>query len=292
MSMRYALAILMWVVIATATSAPNPNPIPTATMLPASALAPLEVYLRCIAAMQNNPIPKYFSYELKVYSNHIDITRAYNAAGYPTTTLHFRVSHREATYLVHYRASDGKSFMVNMASSNVTIGPPVPWALDFRNPGSRSAPTTNETVSAGSVTTDSASSLLGELSVDQSPHYRIAFAPNGVTPQSYILTLESIDRDPNAHALRELVVDAASFRVRTAIFEVGQRHFLFGGTLRLRITFSQVGGYWLNTDGELVGHGHYAFVPLRGSYSYHASNFSFPPDLPSDSLQPPLAQPK
>ena len=279
MSTRHALAIALWVVVATSSSMASINPAPTATWPSVSAPNPYEVYLRCVEAMQSNPIPKYVSYDLKVYSNHINITRAYDSAGYPTTTLHFGVGHEEDAYLVRYRASDGTSSMRDSATHDVTIGPPVPWPLDFRSFG-KHAPSTGETVTAGSVTTDSASSLLDQLSVNQCPQYRVTFAPNGVTPQSYTLELTSISGDPNAHALRELVVDAASFRALAATFEVGQHHFLFGGTLRLRVAFAQVGDYWLNTDGVLTGRGHYAFVPLQGSYAYHATNFHFPARLP------------
>ncbi len=274
-----ALAILVWAsanAAVAADSIPSPSPTPT---LPDSHA----VYLRCVQAMQDNLVPRYLSYVLHVRADHIDVTRAYDSAGYPTTTLHFGAGHKAAAYVVHYRADDARSSMRNLASGDLTVGPPVPWPLDLTSFGA-TAPTSDETVNSGSLTTDAASKLLGELRVDQSRYYRIVFAANGITPQSYVLTLASSSGDPNAHALRELVVDAQSYRVLAATFEVGQRHFLFGGTLRLHVAFSQVGQYWLNTSGTIVGHGHYAFIPLSGSYAFQATRFAFPEDLSKESF--------
>ena len=258
--------------------APSRADTPPATAT--TGLDPHDIYVRSVDAMEDMPAPRYLTYVLHVDANHIDITRGYDRSGFPTTELHFGVSHRSDTYRVSYRASDGKSLTKDLTSGVLSVGPAVPWSLDFSNLATMSAPSPNETVSANSMTTDAAGTLLGQLDLDQSAYYRITLAPDS-SPSSYHLMLENATGDPNAHALRELFVDPQTFRIQSATFEVGQRRFLFGGTLRLHVDFTQVGPYWLNTSGRLDGAGHYTLMPLHGSYSYRASNIEFPQILPS-----------
>ena len=236
--------------------------------------------------MQNDPAPNYLSYRLRVDANHINISRAYDTSGFPTTELHFGVTNQTSTYRVRYRASDDKSSMKDLSSGAVTVGPVVPWPLDFCHLVTSQASTLNETVSSSSLTTDGASRLLGQLAVDQSNFYRISFAPDSSRTSSsgYHLIIQSTTGDANAHPLRELVIEPTTFRVLAATFELSQRRFVFGGTLRLHVLFSQVGPYWLNTSGVLDGAGHYAFVHVKGSYAYKASDFKFPATLPSQTF--------
>lgn len=261
----------------------GPSRADTGAIASPASLSAHDAYVRCVHAMQDSPTPRYLTYTLHVDADHINIARGYDSSGLAMTQLQFGVSHENDVYRVSYRASDGKSLMRDLSSGAVTIGPVVPWSLDFSNLAQQPAPVADETVSAHSVTTDATSSLLGQLDVDQSPFYRISLAPDS-NASSYHLVLESLSGDPNAHALRELVVDPLTFRVQSATFEVGQHRWLFGGNLRLRVLFSQVGPYWLNVGGEIFGTGHYAFVPLHGSYSYHASNISIPVNLPAQTF--------
>ncbi len=246
------------------------------------------IYHRCIQVMRDRPVPAYSSYLLQVDADHIDITRGYNSAGWPTTILHFGLGNHATTYRVWYRARDAMSLMQDITSSNMTSGPPVPWALEFRSPPQPDPAPAQETVKFGSVTIDQASKLLNQVSVDQSGFYRISLAgiENVDGHPAYRLALINKWGDPNSHPLRELVVDAASYRARQVSFELGQDGKLFGGTLDVLANFGPVGAYWLNTDGVVNGRGHYAFLHLGGSYAYRAINFAFPSDLPSSYFVP------
>jgi hypothetical protein len=271
-----ALALLA--IIATATPA-----------RPATQLDPYTIYGRCIDAMRDRPVPAYASYLLSVDAHHIDITRGYNNAGAPTTTLHFGLSTRSATYRVWYRERDATSLMQDTASSNMTFGPPVPWALEFRSPAHQAdPPPPKETVRAGAVTIDEASKLLSQVSVNESTDYRISLAgmENDGGNLAYRLMLVNKSGDPNAHPLRELIVDASTFRARQVDFQLSQNGSLFGGALDVRANFGSVGPYWLNTDGAVNGGGHYAFLHMGGSYTYRAASFSFPADLPNAYFDP------
>ena len=238
------------------------------------------VYARCVQALRQAPRPQYATYSLQVNADHIDITRAYDAAGLPTTTLYFGVRRRTATYLVRYRERDGTAAMRDLASGAITVGPPVPWSLDLWTASPQ--PAAAESVSSGSVTTDAAGRLLAELRNDQHGYYRISFAhqPEAGHDSGYQLLFAVVSGDPNAHALRELIVDRSSFLPLVAVLQVAQHRFLFGGTLTLNLRFGAVGPYWLNTEGTILGQGHYTIVPVSGSYRYRAADFAFPAQLP------------
>lgn len=230
--------------------------------------------------MQGSPLPKYLAYSLNVDANHISITRGYNTSGLPTTELHFGVTRETSAYHVRYRASDEKSSMKDTSSGIVTVGPVVPWSLDFSHLAPTQTASVDETMDSNSLTTDDASKLLGQLTVDESSFYRISYAPGSGSLTGYHLITQNLSGDPNAHPMLELVIDPATFRVQAATFELSQHRFVFGGSLVLHVFFAQVGPYWLNTKGELDGAGHYAFVHWKGSYRYSATDITFPATLP------------
>lgn len=276
--MKTIVAILiLWLGVVAATS---PPPVPSR---PTPTLDPYAIYERCDNAMRENQSPPYLTYVLHVDADHINISRKYTSTGDPTTTLHFGIEHRKATYRVWYRSRDGKSLTQDLGSGELAVSPPVPWSLDFRPaPAWSASPTPGETVASGTVTTDAAGKLLAEITIDQSRFYNITYAGMETIAdrQAYHLILKNISGDPNDHALRDLLVDTTSFRALQAVLEVGQTNLLYGGRLRLRVGFSQVGPYWLNTEGTIEGRGHYAVFFVNGSYDYAASQIQFPQQLP------------
>lgn len=283
-SAKVALLLLVLGISAAVLAAPFPGSArPTASSGTHLLTDPYEIYGRSVAMTQANPAPPFASYVLQVSANHFDLTRDYDASGAPTTTLHFGLGHAQAAYRVWYRASDVKTLMQDVQSSDVSVVPPVPWPLDFTDCARDCNAPVNEKVRMGSVTVNQMAKLLSSIAVDQHDQYRITLAgvetDNG--QPAYHLLLQNVAGDPNQHPLRELFVDTRSFRVRQVVLEVGQHGPLFGGSLQLRAHFSMVGPYWINTDGEVAGGGHYAFLHLNGSYAFHASNFDFPKRLPS-----------
>jgi hypothetical protein len=248
---------------------------------------PYQIYERCVVAMANTPEPPFEFYQLHVAANRIDITRGYSSAGTPTTTLHFGNPRERATYRVWVRNSDQRSFMQDIASRAASVTPPVPWQLDFHVPASDDGRQPRETVASHAVTVNQATKLLSEVEVDHRSNYQITFGGMEQYEHhaAYRLLLQSVTGDPNDHPLRELVVDATSFRAWQVVAQVGQGGWLFGGGLVLTANFEPVGGYWVSTSGSVDGSGHYAFFHLDGTYSYLASDFSFPSALPKSYFE-------
>jgi hypothetical protein len=128
-------------------------------------------------------------------------------------------------------------------------------ALDFHARLEAVDPPPTEISTSGSVTTNQEGALLREISTDQSRYYRITFAgmDNSDNQFTYHLLLENRSGNPNEHPLRELFVDAESFRPRKVVMEVGRHTLLYGGRLKLSATFAPVGPYWLNYRGDNRG---------------------------------------
>jgi hypothetical protein len=248
-------------------------------------MAPAEIYERCVAAMNANGKPAYAVYMLHVDAQHIDITRGYTSTGSPTTELKFGTFVHTSTYRVWYRAHDQKSLTQDLGSETTALTPPVPWALDLVGPPASPQNSSNESVGAGGAAIDQATQLLSEIYTNERDAYHISLV--GMEEYGghrvYHLDLENVGGDPNDHALRTLLVDSNSFRPLQVVVEVAQRSMMYGGGLIMSANFSEVGGYWLSTSGSVTGYGHFAFIHVQGTYTYTASDFTFPATLP-DSM--------
>jgi hypothetical protein len=247
---------------------------------------PYLIYSRCVTAMRESPTPPFMTYDLHIDADHISVSRTFlNDA--PVTTLHFRITHNRQNYRVWYRGRDQKALMQDLDSNQVAVAPPVPWALDFH---SRTADPSSalENANSGGVTTNEEGALLRELSTDQSRDYRITFAGmvNDDNQPAYRLLLQSVSGDPNAHALRQLVVDPTTYRARQVVMEVSEHKALYGGRIAITANFSQVGPYWISTTGSITGRGYYMIFFLNGSYTFTTSNIRFPENIPAAYFQP------
>jgi hypothetical protein len=251
---------------------------------------PYAIYERCVAMMNSDSSPPYTIYTLQIDAQHIDISRGYTKTGAPTTMLHFGAFDQQKTYRVWYRARDQKSVTQDVTSHAAALAPPVPWALDLATPLTSTGSPSGETTSADGVAVDQATQLLSQVKVDAKNDYRITLAGEEqyAGHPAYRLALENIGGDPNDHPLRMLLVDAVSFRPLQIVIEVGQRTLFYGGGVTMSASFSEVGGYWLSTRGSIIGNGRFAFIQVHGTYTYSASHFVFPPQLPESmfTIQP------
>ena len=243
---------------------------------------PHAIYQRCIAMMNAERTPPFMIYTLHVDAHHLDVSRGYSSTGAPTTLMHFGTFRQQADYRVWYRASDQRSVMQDSTTHATIVAPPVPWALDLAAPPTGTASPSSETVSGNAAAIDQATRLLSQVKVDADSAYRMTLVGQEeyAGHRAYRVNFENISGDPNDHPLRTLVVDAVSFQPLEIVIDVAQSNMLYGGGLTLSANFSDVGGYWLSTDGAIVGNGHFTFISIHGTYSYSASNFSFPPQLP------------
>jgi hypothetical protein len=240
--------------------------------------------------MNADPTPPYTIYTLHVDAQHIDVTRGYTKTGAPTTIMQFGAFHQQETYRVWYRARDQRSVMQDLSSHATTMVPPVPWALDLAAPLETTGSPSGETVSASGAAIDQATRLLSQVKVDAKNAYRITLV--GIEEyaghRAYHLALENTGGDPNDHPLRTLLVDAVTFRPLKIVIEVGQHTMFYGGGVTMSTSFGEVGGYWLSTSGSIIGNGRFTFIHVRGTYTYSASDFVFPPALPESmfTIQP------
>ena len=245
---------------------------------------PVAIYRRCVAAMAAAPNPPYASYVLSINANRLDLTRGYAQDGHSTTTLHFMARPHANVYQVWYRDRDRRSLMQDVASAQRTVGPPVPWALDFQSSAADAPAGLAPGVDVGgsAVQLDQATALAQQIDSDQSVHYQIALAGDSTYSghPAYDLRLSSVSGDPNDHPLRELIVDKRSFRVWQLTVAVEKRNGPVVGSLQLIAAFRPVGRYWLNDSGTLSGEGRIAFMRFHGSYDYSATRFRFPREMP------------
>lgn len=251
--------------------------------VPSTSADPYAIYERCVAMMNADPTPPYAVYVLRIEAQNINIVRGYSKSGAPTTKLEFGRTHEQAAYRVWYRARDQRSLMQDLASNAAVVTPPVPWALDLAAPpAGTTEDSTGQSVSGKSVEIEDATQLLSEVKIDAKDAYRISLAGMEMYAghRAYHLAIENVGGDPNDHPLRTLLVDSETFRPLQVVIEVGQRGMLYGGGLTLSANFGAAGGYWLSTSGSVIGNGHFAFIRVRGTYTYSASDFVFPPELP------------
>jgi hypothetical protein len=289
--MRFAprlLGTLVAVLVLTvARVAAQPIPSPT----PAKPLDPVAIYERCVAAMNAEPRPPYAIYSLRIEAHHLDIARSWTSSGASTTILSFGSWHHTSRFRVWYRTRDQHALTQDLIAKTETLEPPVPWALDLTPPPGGIPNASDENVSGEAAAIAQATILLSQVYVDEKAAYHISLGGteeyNG--HRVYELDLENVGGDPNDHPLRALLVDAASFRPRQVTIDVGERTMLFGGELTMTASFDQVGAYWLSTNGSIVGSGHFTFIHVHGTYTYEASDFLFPAQLPESTFS--AAQP-
>src|SRR5215469_12440136 len=171
---RVALGLVLTLVaIAPAARAANGVPVAAASATDADAVA---IYRHCVAAMANTPAPPYAYYVLQVNANRLDLTRGYADDGHPTMMLHFMVRPHANTYRVWYRFRDTRSLMQDIASSDRTISPPVPWALSFHRAkaSTRVGGSSGGDIGQTSVQLDQATELADQIESDESAYYQIA----------------------------------------------------------------------------------------------------------------------
>jgi hypothetical protein len=275
MRLHSLMASLMTGVLVAAAPSPATSPL----------MDPITIYERCIAMMDADQMPQYAIYTLHTDAQHIDISRIYTKTGATTTLLHFGTFNRQNAYRVWYRARGQRSVMQDLTSHAAEYGPPVPWALDLAAPNTNSGTTSGQAVGSDAVAIDDATQLLSDVRTEAKSAYRISLT--GVEKYAghfvYHLSLESVSGDPNDHPLRTLLVDTVSFQPLQLVIEVGQRTMLYGGGLTMSVSFGDVGGHWLSTSGSIVGIGRFAFIHVRGTYTYAVSDFLAPSQLP-DSI--------
>jgi hypothetical protein len=127
-----------------------------------------------------------------------------------------------------------------------------------------------------------ATKVLGEVSVDSSRYYRITLVGTEQIDglPVYHLAMRPYN-SPNDHPLTDVYVDQASSHVRRAIAQFNFHTVLYRVTATLEMHFADVGGYWMNDGGRLTAEAHLTMFRISGSYSYAASDESFPADIPA-----------
>jgi hypothetical protein len=250
------------------------------------------VYSHAIQAMAAIAPPPYVRFHEDVTFSHAQLVFKQQPGPKLQTMILLGKNDPPRAYDVVYRAADGVAAMHSADGKERLVGNPAPWNVMWNEiigigkaAGAPSAVTQpNASPAPDSESADATPATIGSVTVFGSRFYRIenagAESIDGAT--AFHLRFTPI-ADPDAHSLREVWVDTATYRFRKAMVRIHK-----GGTARIdgaiTYAFGPVDRYWLATRAHFEATGQIAFYRITGVVDMAASAFSFPDKVTADEF--------
>jgi hypothetical protein len=274
---RTWLALVPLAAMATLVGWSEPSPLAPGPRETPSAAAPLTgetIYLRSVHAMRALAAPKYVIFRESVRTRNLKLSCS---QGEGDMNLHH--GDAKAEYRVWVRARDGVDVDVDLATNQRCDGASILDPISSGNSkedmfGPRPSPTPGQSSMAGPR-------LIAAVRTESARFYRITLAGSETFEGHpvYRLVLRAY-RDPTEHPLTGLLVDTESWRVRQASGEMSIHFVVASGWGGGSITFDDAGPYWVVRDEHVDLAANALFFHARVALDAHASEFSFPDDLP------------
>jgi hypothetical protein len=260
-------------------SSPPPAPAPKGTQ--AVPLTGEAVYLRAIHTMRAMPGPKYVIFRESVRTRNLTLSCSHGEAD-----MGLRHGDASADYRVWLRVHDGEDVEVDLATGQrcdgASLMDPVESGTSKEDMfGPRPSPTPGQDTLAGPR-------LIAAVRTESARFYRITLAGTETFEGHpvYRLVLHAY-RDPTDHPLTGLLVDTQSWLVRQASGEMSIHFVVASGWGGGYITFDEAGPYWVVRDEHVDVAANALLFHVRVALDAHASEFSFPDDLPASVFPSP-----
>lgn len=261
--------------------------------------SPEAFYRQALAQMQHVAEPPFVTYRTIVPSGHTSVIVRSDSNGYAKVSIRAStLVEPERTWNVAYRGSDGAASIAlpdgRRAITGLALFDPT-WRGAFR------------WMRHGIVATDA-----GEPAPDLPPE---TVQPGGGTPPPVIAVVEAFGMnsysvedggaipcadgrdgrhlhlvargDPVTHPLTDVVVDTQSMRFCTMRFHQAVKGGLNKGYFDIDLHFSDVGGYYLITDGKVTGGIRaYLFMAFNLNTPFTYDAVALPSSLPAGLFEP------
>jgi hypothetical protein len=253
-SARMAASVAAWLVLTGSVAAAQTPP------------SAEDIYRKAIATMQALPRPDTIAYTLDVSGKTLRPTcRADADDGEFSTDL----GRGHGSYTVLFSTADGSARVEDIATHQTCTGPglvaPFPEALENRK---HSGAVASDFVLQEAIRDEHEHyhiALLDTLHVDGHDAYRLGFTP-----------ITTVATDETADSLREMVVDATTFLVRSVKIAVGGGvPVVGGGRFTMDVVLGPVGAFWVVTDFRFYGRAYVLMFFKNFDIDAHAHDFHF-----------------
>ncbi len=263
------LAVAAWVALAgTAPDPPALSPSPPA-------LTGEAIYLRAVRAMRALTPPPYVIFHEDVAARNLTLRCAQD-------DLDVELHHgdQQTQYHVWYRANDSRFVSVDIPSGGRcgdALLAPVGSGREHEDLfGPKPSPTPD-----GGTFAPNGLPIIAAVRSDAARYYQItlvdeeSFEGHSV----YRLALRSY-RHNTDFPLTGMLVDADSWLVRQASGELSFHFLVAGGWAGATVTFDRADPYWVVRDEHVEFAANALVMHVRAALDVHASDFSYPADLP------------
>lgn len=269
------LAVLAAGPYAAARSEQAADPPPAATQAPLTGEA---IYLRSVRAMRARPQPKFviFHEDLAVRNLSMECTGG---------TLDFDLHHGDAkkAFRIWFRAKGAKDVAVDLATNQRCDDASLiePIADENRSEdafGPRASPSPSPSAAGDSGLR---LPLVASVRADSARYYRVRLVDTETFEGHpvYRLALKAY-RDPEDHPLTGMLVDTDTWFVRQLTAEISLHFVVASGWAGVTLTLGEAGPYWVARDEHIDVAANALFFHARLAFDVHASEMSFPDDLP------------
>ena len=271
---------------AVARAQPAADPLAAATQAPAdppaaATQAPLTgeaIYLRSVRAMRARPQPKYaiFHEELAVRNLSLKCSGG---------NLDFDLHHGDAkkAFRIWFRAKGAKDVAVDLATNERCDGASLiePIADENRKEdifGPRASPSPSPTPESQDGLRFP---LVASVRADAARYYRVRLVDTETFEGRpvYRLALTAY-REPDDHPLTGMLVDADTWLVHQLTAEISIHLVVASGWAGVTLTLGDAGPYWVARDEHIDVAANALLFHARLALDVHASDLSFPDDLP------------